>query len=52
MMQKVLGTTAGGGPQAESDSAFVVGGRTCWKQTTVGRYLYTGLIGSMRMCRR
>jgi len=52
MMPKVLETTAGGCLQVENDSAFVVGGKTCWKQTTMGRYLYTGLIGSMRMCRR
>jgi hypothetical protein len=50
MMQKVLETTAAGCLQVENDSAFVVGGKTCWKQTTVGRYCYTGLIGSMRMC--
>lgn len=51
MMRKVQENTAGGSLQVENDSAFVVGGKTCWKQTTVGRYLYTGLIGSMRMCR-
>jgi len=49
-MQKVQKTTAGGCLQVENDSAFVVGGTICWKQTTVGRYFYTGLIGSMRMC--
>lgn len=51
MMLEVLETTGGGCFQVENDSAFVVGGKTCWTQTTVGRYFYTGLIGSMRMCR-
>ena len=50
-MQKVLETTASGCLQVENDSAIVVGGETCWKQTTVGRYADTGLIGSMQMCR-
>jgi len=50
MMHKVLETTAGGCLQVDNDSAFVVGGKTCWKQTTVGHCLYTGRIGSMRMC--
>ena len=52
MMQKVQETTAGGCLQVENDSAIVVGGKTCWKQTTVRRYFYPGLIASMRMCRR
>ena len=51
MMQKVQETPAGGCLQVENVRAFVVGGKTCWKQTAVGRYFYTGLIGSMRMCR-
>ena len=51
MMQKVLETTSGGCLQVENDSAFVVGVKTYWKQTTVGRYFYPGLIASMRMCR-
>ena len=50
MMQKVEETSAGGCLQVEKDSALVVGGKTCWKQTTVGRYYYAGLICSMRMC--
>jgi len=50
-MQKVLETTAGGGLQDENDSDFVVGGKTCWKQTAVGRCFCTGLIGSMRVSR-
>lgn len=51
MTQKVLETTARGCLQVENESAFAVGGKTCWKQTTVRRYYDTGLIGSMRMCR-
>ena len=50
MMQEVLETTGGSCFHVENDSAFV-GGKTCWKQTTVGRDFYTGLIGSMRMRR-
>jgi len=50
MMQPVLKPTARGCLLAEHDSASVVGGKTCWKQTTVGRCYYIGLIGSMRMC--
>ena len=50
-MQEVLETTAGGCLQDEDDSAIVVGGKTCWKQNTVRRYFYSGLIGLMRMCR-
>ena len=52
MMQKVQETPAGGCLQVENDRAIVVEGETCWKQTTVGRCCYAGLIGSMRMCRR
>ena len=36
MVQKVLETTAGGCLQVENDSAFVVGGKTCWKQPRWG----------------
>jgi len=51
MTPKVEGTTAGDCLQVENNSAIVVSGKTCWKQTTVGRYFYPGLIGSMRMGR-
>ena len=51
MMQKVQETIAGVYLQVENDSAFVVGGKTCWKQTAVGRRFCAGLIGSMRVCR-
>ena len=50
-MQNVQAATAGGYLQVANGKAFVVGGVTCWKQTMVGRYFYTGLIGSMWMCR-
>ena len=51
VMHKAQENTVGGCLQVENDVAFVVGGKTCWKQTRVGRYFCTGLIGSMRMCR-
>ena len=51
MMQKILETTAGGCLQVENDGAFVVGVKTCWKQTTVGRCCCNGRIGVMRTCR-
>ena len=51
MMQKVQKITAGGCLQVLNDNAFVVGGTTCWKQTTVGRHFYTVLTGSMRRFR-
>lgn len=49
MMQKVQKTAAGLIPGRERQR-LLDRVETCWKQTTVGRYFYTGLIGSMRMC--
>ena len=48
-MQNVQAATAGGYLQVANGIAFVVGGVTFWKHTTVGCDCYTLLIGSMRM---